>query len=110
MQFWGRVDGMMVHKSIEGFFLEKRGSSCFCSLENWQRLMWAGHGELALRIWGFWDSCLKELMVQQGRMRISHEVQGGFAATALQVLGSALGDAGPCLPCSTASCQASNRC
>lgn len=63
-----------------------------------------------MRIWGFWNSCPKGLMVQQGRMGISHVVQAGLAATVLQVLGSALGDAGPCLPCSTASCQVSSPC
>lgn len=116
--FWDRVDGTMLHKSTEGFLWEKRGSSCFCSLEHWQRLagcpsgslLWAGHGELALRIWGFWNSCPKRLMVQQGRMGISHGVQASLAAMMPQVLGSALGDAGPCLPCSTASCQVSSPC
>lgn len=61
-------------------------------------LLWAGHDELALRIWGFWDSCPKGLVVQQGRMGISNEVQAGLAATVLQVLGSAPRDAGSCLP------------
>lgn len=114
-QFWGRVDGVMVYKSIEECFLEKGGSSCFCW--HWQRLgcptgnlLWAEHNELALRIWGFWDSCRKGLVVQQGRMEISNEVQAGLAATVLQVLGSSPGDAGPCLPCSTANCQASSPC
>lgn len=60
-------------------------------------LLWTGHNELALRIWGFWDSCSKGLMVQQGRMAISNEVQAGLAAMVLQVLGSAPCDAGPSL-------------
>lgn len=105
----------MVFKSIEECFLEKGGSSCF--YWHWQRLgcptgnlLWAEHNELALRISGFWDSCHKGLVVQQGRVGISNEVQAGLAATVLQVLGSSPGDAEPCLPCSTANCQASSPC
>lgn len=37
--WWGGSSGTMLHKSIEGIFLEKRGSSCFCSLEHWQSVM-----------------------------------------------------------------------
>lgn len=60
---------MMVHKSVEEFFagewrklllLPALAETGWCLTGN---LLWAGHNELALRIWGFWDSCPKGLMV-----------------------------------------------
>lgn len=111
----------MLHKSIKGIFLERRGSFCFCSLEYWQSpaqcptvsLSHAGHSKLAseqpisLRSPGLLSQRAPRFIFWQARTGGSAEMQATLQGCQPQSWVLSLGDAGPCLSYSMVSCQVS---